>query len=117
MIETKLFEVRDAGTFIPCIGMRMKAINLPIARLTDIEQEAYLLSRCGYHPNDGLILFSRLIGGEFCHDIYDQPDGTMRVAHNYVQDEWDNLQSGQVIDVEYIMKKTTTPKVSERFSQ
>ncbi len=38
----------------------------------------------------------------------------MQVAHLYVDEHFDDLKDGDVIDVEYILNETDKPKISER---
>lgn len=107
MIHTKLFEIRDKATFIPAIGT--------LCRLEDSAsaQENYLMARAGY-GNDGCILFTRLDGGHAHYDVYGGWNSrTMQVAHDYITTHWDELESGAVIDVEFILGETTRPKASE----
>lgn len=111
-MQIKLFEVRDAGTFIPCIGI---AMNEPAS-----EAERYLLRRSGYAleqvGDGGCVLFGRMDGGEFHYDGYDWPMNprTMRTAALYIESNWHELQSGDVICVETILGERATPKTSER---
>jgi hypothetical protein len=104
----KLFEVRDRGTFLPCIGV---ACGLGESGLN--EREFKLLDRAGY--GDRLILFGRLAGGEFSFDPYDHKGGarTVAQAHQYVSDHWDTLESGALIDVKFILGERDTVKESE----
>lgn len=109
-MQTKTFEVRDAATFIPCIGI---ATDTP-----DTVADHYLLSRAGYAPSTRCILFGRLDGRDFCYDPYDPYDRpssprTLPVAHHFVAEHWDDLESGAVIDVEFILGARDTPKQSE----
>jgi hypothetical protein len=104
-VKTKLFEIRDRATFIPCI-----AIECEVTPELE-EQEKYLLRRAGYMGR--CFLFGRLVGGGFHYDCYDWSDRTMRTAHEYIEKNWEKLQSGDVIDVEYILGETKEPKVSE----
>ncbi|KKL90716.1 hypothetical protein LCGC14_1901950, partial [marine sediment metagenome] len=39
---------------------------------------------------------------------------TVAEAHRYVAAHWDELKSGDVIDVEFVLDETTEKKVSER---
>jgi hypothetical protein len=114
-MQTKLFELRDEGTFIPIIATLMDSKN---------EAEIYLLRRTGYGvgPDDvRLVLLDRLSGG--FSDCVPQRRGsehgggkrTFPTAHQYIQDHWSELVSGQVIDVEYILGETDHPKISEAF--
>jgi hypothetical protein len=41
---------------------------------------------------------------------------TMRQAHLYITAHFDELSDGQVIDIEWILKETSKPKVSERLT-
>lgn len=110
-MTTKLFEVRDKGTFLPVIATELQAIN---------PQDAYLLARAGYGQGHGpggdgarYVLLARLAGGVVKFDPYDWGDRTMSVAHNYIVNNWDVLVSGSVVDVEFILGESTEPKRSE----
>ena len=50
-------------------------------------------------------------------DIYDHQNLTLRVAHDYVNKNFNDLSSGQVIDVQFILGETAQAKPSERESQ
>lgn len=105
-----MFEIRDAGTHIPAMGIKLVHRN---------EAEARLLSRAGYDLTDNYVFLCKIDGGE-CGGNYD-PYGwpgrarTMQVAHSYIVAHFDELVSGQVIDVQYIIGETTTPKRSENY--
>ena len=40
-------------------------------------------------------------------------DRTYHVAHLYVQQHWDEITSGDVVDVEFVLGETDAPKESE----
>lgn len=111
MIETKLFEVRDAGTFIPVVA------TLCIERGSS-EANRYLLSRAGFGADRPCVMLATLEGGEAQHDPYDwrRRARTIPVAHKYITEHWHELTSGDVVDVEFITGVTSTCKVSERLS-
>jgi hypothetical protein len=110
-MEIKLIELRDRGTFIPMLAIK------PVPRS---EEERYLLARAGYgrSPDDQgeYVLLARLEGGPLRYDPYDwePPVRTFREAHLWLQDHWDEIASGAVLDVEFIRGETTAPKISER---
>jgi len=110
-MEIKLIEVRDCATFVPMLAIR------PSPRS---EAERYLLARCGYgrSPADQgeYILLARLDGGPLRYDPYgwEHPARTFQQSHFWLQDHWDEIKSGDVLDVEFILCETTSPKVSER---
>ena len=42
---------------------------------------------------------------------------TMIVAHKFIKEHFDELETGDVIDVEYILGETDTQKMSERIEE
>ena len=107
---TKLFEIRDSGTFIPMIAIKLSPQN---------EAERYLLGRAGFgrqaEDHEKYVLFSSLTGGEMTSDPYNWPNRTRQVAHIYITEHFDELENGQVIDVQFILKETPQPKTTEAF--
>lgn len=106
----KALEVRDKMTLIPVFAMKMTADNA---------DQRHLLRAAGYstlygdHP---LIMLGYLHKGQATYNPYDWGDSrTMKVAHQYITDNYDTLKDGDVVDVEFILGETTTPKISERF--
>lgn len=113
-MEVKCLEVRDAGTFIPVIAIR------PVA---DNPEQLYLLQRDGYDASldETCIILVRSHanfrdGGNAQFDAYEWPDNprTMRAAHILIEKHWDTLKDGSVVDVEFLLGETKTPKQSER---
>jgi hypothetical protein len=124
MLEVKMFEVRDRATFIAVV-----AILVDPAQETEVrdngrydlfcteptESEKYLLRRSGYGHGNRDVLLTRLDGeGKARCDPYAWCDQTMGTAHVYIQAQWSLLTSGDVVDVEFLLKETVTPKVSEQ---
>jgi GH43 family beta-xylosidase len=107
-METKLFEVRDRGTLIPVIAIRLGAGN---------ESERYLLARVGYgttkEEQEDYVLYAGLEYFNMQGDPYKQTNRTRHVSHKYIREHWDELSSGDVIDVEFILGETTEKKESE----
>jgi hypothetical protein len=117
-MQVKLFEVRDSATFIPCFGILMVPTSeTQWGEARDVVEE-YLLRRAGFgfdHP-PYLVMFGRLEGRGAEYDPYNWPGSsrTIRQAHIYVTEHWNELKSGAVIDVEFTLGERTEPKVSER---
>lgn len=104
-MQTKLLEIRDRSTLIIVVGIEIRADNALTSRM---------LQRNGYSPEPPyLILLGNVNGGTFRFDPYDWADRTYRFAHNYIEKHWNELVDGSVIDVEYILGETQSPKVSE----
>lgn len=108
---TKVLEIRDRNTFIPVLAVQLMAEH---------EQERYLLARAGYgrtaEAQRKYILLCRIAGGsgKCSSDVYEWGDRTMQVCHDYIEKNWDSLEPGAVIDVQYLLGETKEPKVSER---
>ena len=111
-MKTKTFEIRDRATFIPVVAVKLSS--------DENENDRYLLGRCGLGllGSFNIALFQLQTGiGYF--DPYEWSGApivrTMPVAHKYIEENFDKLDSGAVIDVEFILGETTTPKKSEKF--
>lgn len=112
-MEVKLFEIRDRATFLPAMAIRL---------CSRTESERYLLSRAGYgstnQSHGEYILMAQIDGGrgEISSDTYSwgKNPRTYHVAHTHIKENWDNLCSGDVIDVEFVLGETQTCKTSER---
>lgn len=107
---TKTFEVRDRGTFIPLLAVKLRPA---------CEEDRYLLARSGYGTTEEIqseyVVMWRLSGGKAsCQPSELAGDTrTLVVAGNHIILNFDQLQSGAVIDVEYLLGMTDAPKKSE----
>lgn len=105
-MEIKTLEIRDRATFIAVMAILLEG---------RIESEKYLLGRAGYPSYScPYLLLTRLSNLETNYSYGRWENRTMRIAHKFVQDNWDTIENGQVIDVEYILGETNKPKESER---
>jgi len=109
----KVLEIRDEGTCIPVLAIRMKADN-PV-------QSYYVHERSGYPEDGSSIMLMVLYNGEATNDPYEWDTSrlhmggrTMPNAHHYVLEHFDELHDGDVIDVQFILGEAFTSKVSER---
>lgn len=111
---TKTFELRDRMTFIPVFAIYTGECT----SLTSADR--YLLRRCGYDPdpNHPAIILGRLDGsGKVASDPYEWDDRTFQTAHlKLLEGLFHSLESGAVLDVEYLLGETPAPKRSERFT-
>ena len=108
-MQIKLFEVRDRGTFIPAIAIKLGSYGC---------EESWLLYRVGFGltqaDQEEYILFGRLNDLKLEYD-FKADTRTMPIAHQYIKENWDKLLTGAVIDVEFILGETEKKKESERF--
>lgn len=111
-MEVKTFEVRDAGTFIPCIAIRLNPAT---------EKDRYLIGRAGYgqsaEAQGEYVIFGALAADrEFRYDPMVWGNRTMCAAHAHVRRNWRELESGSVVDVQFLKGETSEPKKSESAS-
>lgn len=110
-METKTFEVRDRGTFMPILAVRIAPGD---------ERERWLLcDRAGFSPDGSTIMLLPLDGGS-CRAECDPCEWppmsrTLPAAHRWITNHWNALENGSVIDVEYILDEKPSPKVTEQF--
>lgn len=120
-MEVKLFEVRDRATFIPCFGILIvPTVSWCLGLKVVHREEKFLIGRAGFAIDDNLmephVMFGRLDeGGETQYDPYKWAGRarTLPLAHRYVTKNWKELESGAVIDVEFILGETAEKKESE----
>ena len=106
----KTIEICDVATFIPALAIRLEPTN---------EQDRYLLGRAGFGINAEVqrkyVYLVQLNGGngQATCDPCDWSSSTMQSAHGWLLGHFDEIESGGVVDVEYVTGKTETPKQSE----
>ena len=107
----KCLEVRDRNTFM--VVMCFKPIP-------DNEAQRYLMRRDGWscEPDEHCVMVIDTHKNRAMHDPYDYGGGarTMPEAHKYIEQHWDELVDGDVVDVEFILGETASKKVSEAFA-
>ena len=124
-MKTILLEVRDRMTFIPVVAMSTESYRPgvdDVSRLTlhqrsNLEARRYLLCRSGYSPDGETIILVNLNDCRASNDPYGWNGRTMTVAHEFIEQNWDKLSDGDVIDVEFILGETTVKKTSERLER
>ena len=112
-MEIKTLEIRDPATFIPVIAIKPSLLN---------EAERYLWARAGFGgyrgdedvPAHTYVILLRLSDMRAEYVSVNWNNRTMLHAHRYITEHWDEIEGGQVIDVEYILGETGKPKESER---
>lgn len=102
-MTTKFLEIRDRATTIPAMAIELKGSDSPIAY------------RAGYGIEGSILLINLgRVAVEYDPYEWDLRYGrTMRPAHLYIQEHWNELTNGSVVDVEYILGETATPKEAE----
>lgn len=123
IVQVKMFEIRDRMTFFSVVAVAMKPTTDGVAS-GQYGAENYLLRRAGYDTREEartLIAVGRTDADgttQFCYDPFSWTSGgrTIREAHRYIEEHWCQLQSGAVVDVEYLLGEVAEPKISERLT-
>lgn len=113
-MEIKLIEVRDNMTTMPTLFFRMDVSNA---------SENWLMRRSGYYgpEHQNLVVslpMNDLVRGEVGAVVgsRNQPrtaSRTNKVAHTYMEENWDQFPSGSVLDVAYLLGERLQPVPSE----
>jgi hypothetical protein len=113
-MKTKTFEIRDDGTFVPALAIKLEPND---------KRDRYLLSRAGFgsanliEEQGDYVLLVHLTRVSCEYDPFSWRGGrTMRVAHEHIDENFETLENGAVIDVEYLLGERDEPKESEATS-
>ncbi len=112
-METKTFEIRDAATFIPVLAVKLRP---------SCEADLFLFGRAGFgtvpEMQSSYVFLCRIDGGGgfATSDSFAWPGGarTLPAAHHHITEHFDEMESGAVVDVEFILGITKEAKTSER---
>ena len=113
-MKTKLLEIRDRATFIPVLAIHLTSQN---------EAEQYLLSSAGFwhdrlRQSNFIALWQLNDGDGQCtsdEHAWDTGARTMALAHEYIRSNWNEINTGDVIDVEFILNETRSMKMPHRY--
>ncbi|MDX2277737.1 MAG: hypothetical protein NW206_19980 [Hyphomonadaceae bacterium] len=114
----KLFEIRDRATCITALAIRPGFEGC--AKGDDARaQRRYHLSRCGYDwRNPRSVLLGDMNGRKpFNVDPYDWGDRTWTLAHLHIEQHFDELEDGAVIDVRVLAGEASEPAAPDRLSR
>ena len=109
----KTIEIRDSMTLIPAIAIKLEP---------GCEADRLLLARSGYGTTNesqgryvALWPLEGLNRGRISTDPFDWPQNprTIFCAHLWLQEHFDEIESGHVVCVEYLLGERSSPKVSE----
>lgn len=109
-MQAKLLEIRDRATCISALAVKLNRIE------SSNDGEGFILGREGIISESFIVLysFSRNEGYIYPTD-WGSDTRTMLVVHQELVDNWDKYQTGDVIDVRYILGENEEPAESDRF--
>lgn len=98
-MDTKLIEVRDRMTCMPVLAVTVAGTDGPIAR------------HAGFGAQ--LVYFIDLAAQRAAYDPYCWSDRTRRTAHQWLEDNWNTVTPGSVVDVRVILGEADAPAAPE----
>lgn len=107
MSQIKFFEIRDSMTTLPLMVTKLEPIN---------SDEDWLIKRAMGSEPYPLFLVTFMSKGESRFDVYEWGRvgaRTVKEAHQYIENNWDKLETGDVIDLEFLLGEKLTKKHSE----
>ena len=110
LLETKIIEIRDRGTFLSAVA----TVIIP-----DNSAEFYPVRRAGIPVYTSYLTLTILQYNETFHDQFQadvRNQRTFGVIYRHLMKSWDSHKSGDVLDVSFILNETSTPKISERLT-
>ena len=110
----KYLEIRDRGTCVIALAFKFESVGNPKA--------ARMLSAAGYglssFDQENYVMLMNISGGN-CEAHTDSMKWsnyrTMTTAHRYIEDNYDDIDNGDLIDVQIILSETDTKKASQVF--
>ena len=106
--QSMMLEILDRGTFMPVLVTRLWPAN---------EAERYLLGRVGYgrtaECQGRYVALWKLTSRQCVTDPQEQHNPRTGRAHQWIIDNWETLQPGDVVDIEFIAGEAAKPKESE----
>lgn len=107
-MTVKLLEIRDRGTAIPALAIRLDTVD---------DRERWILGRAGFyqHPEAYVLL---LLLNDAPYDPYGHATRarTIPIAHQHLIDHFDEVAPGAVVDVEFLLGESVAPKISEQLT-
>lgn len=104
-METKLLEIRDRGTFIPALAIRLSG------------DDGYLARRAGFGFQLVILIHLETMESQYEPHNWKSVARTMPAAHSWLEKHWNEAASESVIDVQFILGETDLPKHSERLDE
>lgn len=106
---TKMIEIRDSMTCIAALAIQMFPTD-------DVEKR--FMNRCGFPKDGSSIILMSLYDQKATNDPFEweslgKGQRTFQTAHHWILRHFTEIQSGDVVDVQYILDETTAPKTPE----
>lgn len=105
-METKILEIRDRATCIPIMAAR------PSVAVCRTAREFAIVSRAGF-KHAGPVIVCKLSSGDCQLAPEAWGDRTMSTAHLFIRNHWEEIESGETVDVPLILGESDKPMGSD----
>ncbi len=110
-LEIKPLEIRDHATCIGVLAIKMKSADPIIHRY--LSRYGFPGTTPGMEDNPPAIVMMRVDDQRASSDPYHWGDRTHQTAHVYIDECFDSLRPGQVVDVRVIANEALEPAAPE----
>lgn len=107
IVDAKMLAVMDRGTHIPLIAFKVSPNTM---------KECVMLERhdFGVNPHEHTFFYD-ISSGTCSHNPYKMEGSyTLTPACKHIRDNWGSINSGDLVDAEYIRGETSEPRIWER---
>ena len=107
-MKSKIFEIRDGSFYIPVLATATNMENC------DYLVEAYHWKYANYKQYSPLVIVTQINSNPLksAYSPDEWTSKTMQIAHEYIEENFNDLKSGAVIDIQYILGETNTKRKS-----
>lgn len=115
-MNLKFLELRDRATRIPIFAFATEPYAGAIDRI--YKKEHWLLRCAGFDCTHPMVIIGRIdcsssLNSHCTYDPTMHGDRTFKVAHDFLEAHWEQIQSGDVIDVEFLLGEKDQPCKSD----
>ena len=104
-LEIKFVEVVDIATCIPCLLLKGNPSNMD-------NRQSWVWERGGWGDTQGIYLLPIQSPELTRYDAYSYKDRTFKTVLLHAQENWNTINDGDVIDVEFVLGEKSAPKES-----
>lgn len=109
-MNAKVIEIRDKMTYIPVLAIRPDAMEN--GDINPYVQAALSWAGYGFAANNSVIVVNLHTTEAHNNPYLWENSRTMNLAHEYIEEHYDDLKDFDIVDVEYIQGEQKTPKGS-----
>ena len=109
-IAAKFLEVRADGFFLPMLAVGFYPVKNDLT-----SRETWIINRAGRSGKHTQVILFNLISGLSSWNPESWTERETTIVHVHLLENWLDVKSGDVIDINYLLKERKTVRISEQF--